>query len=112
MNTEEIAIDGFNMSDDETEPWLNRPFVQTKVIKELRVRPDFRDITVLSLEKQGIEKIFEILTPCTHLQALFLHGNHIMTRDLCYIVNVGQSLRKLDLSSNRIYFLPDYSTFS
>ena len=99
------------MSDDELEPWLDRPFVQKQVIKELRIRPDFRQITVLSLEKQGIEKIFEMLSGCQQLQALFLHGNHIMTRDLCYIMNVGQSLRKLDLSNNRIYFLPDYSTF-
>ena len=63
-HTEEIGLEAFNLSDDEMEPWVVSPFVQTKVVKELRVRPDFRNITVLALENQGIEKIFEILTGC------------------------------------------------
>jgi hypothetical protein len=62
-----IESEGFDITDDEIEPWLDKPFVQKQVLKELRVSPDFRQITVLSLEKQGIEKIFELLTACVQL---------------------------------------------
>ena len=51
------------------------------------------------------------MTDCPHLQALFLNGNHIMTRDLCYMINISDSLRKLDLSHNKIVFPPDHDTF-
>jgi Leucine-rich repeat (LRR) protein len=63
------------------------------------------------LENQKIEKIFEIILPLKHLQGLFLAGNHILTRDLNFIKGLGGSLRKLDLSFNKIAFLPDYDTF-
>ena len=33
----------------------------------VRIRPDFSQITVLSLEKQGLEKIFESLAVCVQL---------------------------------------------
>jgi Leucine-rich repeat (LRR) protein len=34
-----------------------------------------------------------------------------MTRDLCYMINLSNSLRKLDLSHNRIYYIPDLPIF-
>jgi Leucine-rich repeat (LRR) protein len=46
-----------------------------------------------------------------NLQALFLSGNRIHTRDLNYFHRLGRSLRKLDLSENRIVFLPEAEDF-
>jgi len=56
-----MTVEPFDLNDDELEPWLVKPFLQTKLIKDLRVRTDFRMITVLALEKQGIQKIFEVV---------------------------------------------------
>ena len=55
------------------------------LMKEIRQQPIFSEITVLSLENLNIEKIFEFLRPCTNLNALYLSGNKVITRDLVLI---------------------------
>ena len=53
-----------------------------------------------------METIFEFLRPCKSLIALYLKGNRVITRDLVQIQHLV-SLRKVDLSSNGIHFLPE-----
>ena len=77
------------------------------LIRELHEWPIFERMTVLVLERQGIEKIFEYLRPCVSLIALYLKGNRVITRDLVQIQHLV-NLRKVDLSSNEIHFLPDF----
>ena len=61
---------------------------------------------VLVLENLKLEKIFEYLQPCKGLIGLYLKRNRVITRDLVQIEHLT-SLRKVDLSSNEIHFLPD-----
>ena len=63
-------------------------------------------MTVLILEKCNVETIFEYLRPCRNLIALYLKGNRVITRDLVQIQHLV-NLRKVDLSSNGIHFLPE-----
>ena len=54
-------------------------------MRELRSQPIFAYMTVLTLEKLNIEKIFEYLVPCQNLIAVYLKGNRVITRDLVQI---------------------------
>ena len=77
-----------------------------KVMREIQKQPIYNRMTVLILEKCNLETIFEYLRPCKSLIALYLKGNRVITRDLVQIQNLV-NLRKVDLSSNGIHFLPD-----
>ena len=44
----------------------------------------------LVIEYQALEVVFKWLKPCKNLQAVFLKGNRIITRDLPYMVKVPQ----------------------
>ena len=77
-----------------------------RIVRDLLKEPKFTKLTVISIEKKGIERIFEFLKPCKRLQALFVTGNRIITRDLKYLHHIT-TLRKLDLSYNGIHFLPE-----
>ena len=63
-------------------------------------------MTVLVLENHKLENIFEWLRPCINLIGLYLKGNRVITRDLVQIQHLV-NLRKVDLSSNGIHFLPE-----
>jgi len=76
------------------------------IIKELYQYPLLHRITVLNLERHGLERIFEYLKPCVNLIALYLKHNKVITRDLVQIQHLS-SLRTVDLSSNRVHFIPD-----
>ena len=68
--------------------FLNESYRHTQLnplMKEMRQEPIFSEITVLSLENFNIEKIFEYLRPCINLNALYLTGNKVITRDLVQI---------------------------
>ena len=77
-----------------------------RIINIILKEPKFEKLTVISIENQGVERLFEFLKPCKRLQALFVTGNKIITRDLKYLHHI-KSLRKLDLSHNGIHFLPE-----
>ena len=52
------------------------------IIKDLYRYPHLHQITVLNIERAGLDKIFEFLKPCKKLIALYLKGNRVITRDL------------------------------
>jgi len=68
--------------------------------------PNLRNLTVLHLEQQNITKIFYVLRQCQQLQALYLAKNRIGARDITFM-KVLPKLRKLDLSSNQLHFMPE-----
>ena len=78
-----------------------------KLIKQVLNTPDFKLLKAIKIENQGLERVLEHLVQCIDLRALFLKGNRIITRDLPYVTFMTK-LRKLDLSNNNIFFLPDY----
>ena len=84
----------------------HRRIFVSKIIKQLCKYPLLDQITVLSLENHGFERIFEYLKPCKQLTALYVKKNRISTRDLVQIKHLT-SLRCVDLSRNSIHFLPD-----
>jgi len=65
------------------ESW--RRSLQMPLIKELRNLSIFEKMTVLVLEKKGLEKIFQYLRPCVNLIAIYLKHNRVITRDLVQI---------------------------
>ena len=77
-----------------------------RIISLVMHEPKFTKLTVISIERKGIERIFEYLRPCKRLLALYVTGNRIITRDLKHLHHIS-SLRKLDLSYNGIHFLPE-----
>ena len=81
-------------------------YATNPILLEIRSLPIYQHMKVLVLEKLNLEKIFEFLQPCTGLVGLSLKGNRVITRDLAQIEHLT-NLRKVDLSSNGIHFLPD-----
>ena len=77
-----------------------------RIVSMLLEEPKFTKLTVIVIERKGIERIFEYLRPCKRLLALYVTGNKIITRDLKYLHHIS-SIRKLDLSHNGIHFLPE-----
>lgn len=77
-----------------------------KVILMIQEVPNLLNLTVLQLEQQNIKKIFYVLKPCQQLQALYLAKNRIGARDITFM-KVLPKLRKLDLSSNQLHFMPE-----
>lgn len=59
-----------------------RRFNVANIIKELYKYPLLDRVTVLSLERHGLQRIFEYLRPCKNLIALYLKHNRVITRDL------------------------------
>lgn len=53
-----------------------------------------------------MEEIFRYTSQCVNLQAVFVSGNRIITRDLPYICKLEQ-LVKIDISKNKIHYIPD-----
>jgi len=74
-------------------------------------KPFFPNMRVVNMPDMGIERIFELLLPCTQLVAVYLGGNHIITRDLPFICHFTK-LRKVDLSANKIHYLPEQQQIS
>lgn len=83
-----------------------RRYAVNPMLKEICRLPIFSNMKVLVLENLKLEKIFEYLQPCKSLIGLYLKRNRVITRDLVQIEHLT-SLRKVDLSSNEIHFLPD-----
>ena len=77
-----------------------------KALLALTQQPDFTKLASLSLEKMNLENVFVHIQVCKQMQVLYLTGNHITTKDLKYMVFLPK-LRKVDLSSNGIYYLPE-----
>lgn len=81
------------------------PKMIPKFLAGLMLQPDFTKLTMLCLEKMNLETVFVHIKECKQIQALYLAGNHVITKDLKYMIYLPK-LRKIDLSSNRIYYLP------